>query len=244
MTTSTIPATTSSLFTTPTTSATNSASSSSSSSSSSQDALNGQIAGNFNEFLQLLTTQLQNQNPLDPLDTNQFTQQLVEFASVEQQINMNTQLQTLVSLQQTAQATQAMAFAGATVTVNGSNAPLASGQAQWSYNPPSPGTATLTISNSTGQTVFTTTGTVQPGQQTFTWNGQDNNGVTQPDGTYTMSFVATDATGKSMSIPTTVTGVVSSVDVSQTPPMLTIGGQNYTVNQILSVQKAGSSTLF
>jgi flagellar basal-body rod modification protein FlgD len=231
----TIPATTSNVPTTPSTG---------SSSSSSQTNLNTEIAGNFNQFLQLLTTQLQNQNPLDPLDTNQFTQQLVQFAQVEQQINMNTQLQTLVSLQQTAQATQAMAFAGATVTVNGSAAPLTNGQAQWNYNPPNVGTATLTISNSTGQTVFTTTGTVQPGQQTFTWNGQDNNGVKQPDGNYTMSFVATDTTGKSMAIPTTVTGVVSSVDVTSSPPVLTIGGQTYTVNQILSVQKAGSSTLF
>src|ERR1700729_584477 len=95
-----------------------------------------EIAGNFNTFLQLLTTQLQNQDPLSPMDTNQFTQQLVEFASVEQQINMNTNLQTLVTLQQTAQDSQALAFVGQTVTVNGSNATLASGgQAQWTYNP-------------------------------------------------------------------------------------------------------------
>ena len=64
-----------------------------------------QIAGNFNEFLQLLTTQLQNQDPLSPLDTNQFTQQLVEFASVQQQVDMNTNMQTLISLQQTTAAT-------------------------------------------------------------------------------------------------------------------------------------------
>src|SRR5215831_9538197 len=77
------------------------------------------IAGNFNTFLQLLTTQLKNQNPLSPLDTNQFTQQLVEFAGVEQQINMNTQLGSLISLQQTAQATNALNFVGAPVAVNG-----------------------------------------------------------------------------------------------------------------------------
>src|SRR5258705_1931226 len=96
------------------------------------------IADNFQTFLTLLTTQLQNQNPLDPLDTNQFTQQLVQFASVEQQINMNTQLQTLVSLQQTAQNSQALGFVGKTVTVKGSTAPLQSGQAQWTFNPPTP----------------------------------------------------------------------------------------------------------
>src|SRR5438309_6693943 len=96
------------------------------------------IADNFQTFLTLLTTQLQNQNPLDPLDTNQFTQQLVQFAGVEQQMNMNTQLQTLVSLQQTAQNTQALGFIGKTVTVTGSVAPLTNGQAQWTFNPPSP----------------------------------------------------------------------------------------------------------
>src|SRR5438445_11524672 len=82
------------------------------------------LAGNFNTFLQLLTTQLQNQNPLDPLDTNQFTQQLVEFASVEQQINMNTNLQSLITMQQTSQATSALELVGSTVTVGGNSATL------------------------------------------------------------------------------------------------------------------------
>src|SRR5256714_9706135 len=115
---------------------------------------NNQIAGNFNTFLTLLTTQLKNQNPLDPLDTNQFTQQLVQFAGVEQQINMNTQLQSLVSLQQTAQNSQALGFVGKTVTVKGTTAPLTNGQAQWTFNPPNPATATFTVTDSTGQTVF------------------------------------------------------------------------------------------
>src|SRR5271155_2046895 len=99
-----------------------------------------QLAGNFDTFLQLLTTQLQNQNPLDPLDTNQFTQQLVEFASVEQQVNMNTNLQTLISLQQTSQATSALQYLGNTVTVNSSPAALSnatSSPASWGLNSPS-----------------------------------------------------------------------------------------------------------
>src|SRR5476649_1984522 len=78
------------------------------------------IAGNFQTFLTLLTTQLKNQNPLDPLDTNQFTQQLVQFAGVEQQLKSNDQLTTLVSLQQTAQSTQALGFVGKTAVVDGS----------------------------------------------------------------------------------------------------------------------------
>src|SRR5271167_1366015 len=80
---------------------------------------NTEIASNFTTFLQLLTTQLQNQDPLSPMDTNQFTQQLVEFAGVEQQMKTNDTLSTLVSLQQTAQTTQALTLVGATVVVNG-----------------------------------------------------------------------------------------------------------------------------
>src|SRR3978361_1894744 len=96
---------------------------SSSSGSSTADATNAlassQIAGNFQSFLTLLTTQLQNQNPLDPLDTNQFTQQLVQFAGVEQQLKSNDQLKSLVAMQKTAQATQALIYVGNTVAVDG-----------------------------------------------------------------------------------------------------------------------------
>ena len=81
------------------------------------------IAGNFQTFLTLLTTQLKNQNPLDPLDTNQFTSQLVQFARVEQQLKSNDQLSSLVSLQQTAQNTAALEFVGQKVGVT---APLPS----------------------------------------------------------------------------------------------------------------------
>ena len=89
------------------------------------------LAGNFQTFLTLLTTQLQNQNPLDPLDTNQFTQQLVQFAGVEQQLRTNDQLTTLVSLQQTAQSTQALGFVGKTAVVDGSTTNLVNSAATW-----------------------------------------------------------------------------------------------------------------
>src|ERR1051326_3821666 len=135
-----------------------------------------QLAGNFDTFLQLLTTQLQNQNPLDPLDTNQFTQQLVEFASVEQQVNMNTNLHTLISLQQTNEATSAMQLIGVTAAVKSNTAVLsnASGTpATWSFSVPSPATGQLSITNASGQTVFAGSVTLSPGNQTFTWSGID-----------------------------------------------------------------------
>src|ERR1043165_4798367 len=86
------------------------------------------IANNFESFLTLLTTQLKNQNPLEPLDTNQFTQQLVQFTQVAQQMKMNTQLASLISIEQMAQSTAAMAYLGSTATVDGSTAKLERGQ--------------------------------------------------------------------------------------------------------------------
>src|SRR3954462_4168733 len=103
------------------------------SSSSSTGVEDGTIAGNFQTFLQLLTTQLKNQNPLSPLDTNQFTQQLVQFAQVEQQIGMNSSLNALLSLQQAGQTSAALGFLGQAVTVSGDTAKLAGGRASWSF---------------------------------------------------------------------------------------------------------------
>jgi len=213
------------------------ASSSSGSSSSSLSSTTGTtLAGNFQTFLTLLTTQLKNQNPLDPLDTNQFTQQLVEFASVEQQLKTNDSLSTLVSLEQTAQATQALQFVGKTAVVKGNTAALANSQASWQLNVPSNSTVKISIANSNGQTAFTGTYSVNAGNnQPFTWNGQGNDGTQWPDGQYTLTATATDSSGNSVGISTQLQGTDSSVDLTQSPPLLTINGQTYTVNQIQSI---------
>jgi flagellar basal-body rod modification protein FlgD len=198
------------------------------------------LAGNFNTFLTLLTTQLQNQNPLDPLDTNQFTEQLVEFASVEQQVNMNTNLQTLISMQQTSEATSALQFLGTNVTFSGNSASLSNATgsaATWSVTSPTPATGNVTVTTSTGQTAFSGTVSLNSGSQSFSWNGQGNNGVTWPDGTYNMSINATNANGQPVSVTTQVQGVVSGVNVSQNPPLLTVGGQNFTISQIQSISR-------
>src|SRR5258708_28037435 len=112
------------------------------------------IAGNFQTFLTLLTTQLKNQNPLDPLDTNQFTAQLVQFAQVEQQLKSNTQLGTLVSLQQTAQNTAALTFVGQKVDVAGTTTPLTNRPATSPMTAPKPPPATITIHTATVQPAF------------------------------------------------------------------------------------------
>ncbi|UFZ03697.1 flagellar biosynthesis protein FlgD [Bradyrhizobium ontarionense] len=192
------------------------------------------IAGNFQTFLTLLTTQLQNQNPLDPLDTNQFTQQLVQFAGVEQQLKTNDQLASLLTMQQSVQATQALAFVGKTAVVAGDTTSLTSGKASWGLNIPKNCNLTVNIINKAGQTVFTGKYTANAGDnQTYGWNGQGNDGTQWPDGQYKITTVATDAVnGSPVAIKTQIQGAVSSVDLTQQPPLLTVGGQTYTVNQI------------
>jgi flagellar basal-body rod modification protein FlgD len=213
-----------------------SSSPSSSSASATNDLATQQIAGNFQSFLQLLTTQLQNQNPLDPLDTNQFTQQLVEFAGVQQQLNTNSSLATLVSLQQTAQSTQALGFVGKTALVSGSTATLTNSAATWDLDVPTNCNVTITVANSAGQTVFTGTTPASAGNsQPFNWNGKGNDGTQWPDGQYKLTATAVDSLGNSVAINTNTEGVVTSVDLTQTPPILTINGQTYTVNQIKGI---------
>jgi flagellar basal-body rod modification protein FlgD len=205
-----------------------------------------QIAGNFDEFLQLLTTQLQNQDPMDPLDTNSFTQELVEFASVEQQIDMNTNMSTLISLQQANTDVSALQLVGSTVTVSGSSATLSNATnspATWTLNSPSAATGNVTITNSSGQTVYTGTTSLTAGTQSYTWNGKGANGVTEPDGAYTLAISATTASGQTVTVSTQVQGVVTAVDTSANPPTLTVAGQSVPLSEIQSINSSGTSSL-
>ena len=198
------------------------------------------LAGNFQTFLTLLTTQPKNQNPLDPLDTNQFTQQLVQFAQVEQQLKQNEQLATLVSIEKTAQATTALAFVGQNVAVDGQTAALKNNSATWSFQVPKPINATVTIKSSTGQTVFSGSFAMNTGLQTFNWDGRDNAGTLWPDGNYTISITGKDASGQTVAVPTAVEGIVDSVDLNKTPPVLFMGGQDYTIDEIKRVVRAST----
>jgi len=195
------------------------------------------IAGNFQTFLTLLTTQLKNQNPLDPLDTNQFTQQLVQFAQVEQQLKQNDQLATLISIEKSAQATTALAFVGSTVAVDGTTAALTKGQATWSFNVPKPVSATITIQSANGQTAYSGTFTMNAGTQSFTWDGRDGKGAQWPDGNYTILITGKDASGQTVAIPSEIEGVVDSVDLSKNPPLLSIGDQTFPLDKIKRVVK-------
>jgi flagellar basal-body rod modification protein FlgD len=195
------------------------------------------IAGNLDTFLGLLTTQLRNQNPLDPLDTNQFTQQLVQFAGVEQQIRTNESLESLIALTRTTQATAAMALVGTTITADGAEAELAEGKAEWNFTAPKPGIATLSVLDAQGSTVFMQERAMSAGANTFEWNGKGSTGSTEPDGVYTLSITAKDAGGKTVSVTTQISGVVDGIDVSGATPYLKVGGLSIPLDQVKAVNR-------
>lgn len=195
------------------------------------------IADNFQTFLTLLTTQLQHQNPLDPLDTNQFTQQLVQFAGVEQQLKSNDQLKQLIAIEKSAQSTQALVYVGNTVAVDGSKTQLDK-SATW--NLVSPQATSATITSATGQTAYSGNFNLKQGNASFVWDGKGNDGTQWPAGSYTLTATGKDSKGNDLAISTEIQGVVDSVDLTASPPLLSIGGQTYTTDKIKRVVRGAT----
>jgi flagellar basal-body rod modification protein FlgD len=195
------------------------------------------IAKNFDQFLSLLTTQLKNQSPLDPLDTNQFTQQLVQFASVEQQIKTNDNLSSLMLANKTANMTSALSFVGAKVTADGSTSVLKNGAATWGLTAPRAGTADIVIKDSRGNQVYTQSTTLEAGEQAFTWDGRNSSGALMPEGQYTMTINAKDTSANGMSVNTELSGTVDRVDVTGTTPVLSVGGIEIPLTSVKTITR-------
>jgi flagellar basal-body rod modification protein FlgD len=196
-----------------------------------------QIAGNFDQFLTLLTTQLRNQSPLEPLDTNQFTQQLVQFAQVEQQLQQNETLKTLLNVSRAATTANAMSFVGARVTMDGGTTALQNGAAEWRLNAPRAGSAVVTIRDAQGNTVASRPLTLTAGQQTFRWDGRTSAGGRAPDGQYSIVVDAEDATRARMPVSAEVSGTVDGVDFSGEVPLLVLGEARIALDKVKSVRR-------
>jgi flagellar basal-body rod modification protein FlgD len=207
------------------------------SSGDSTDAL-ASLSGDYQNFLTLLTTQLQNQDPLSPMDTNQFTQQLVEFSSVEQQINGNKKLDQLISLQSTANAYGAVGFVGTQVAANSDQLPLQNGSGKFDYNiEHTSGTALLKITNSSGQLVMVKQVDSAVGIHPVQWDGTDYNGNQLPDGAYTVNVSYQDANGTSYDAPITTYGTVDSAVISDGTVSLNMGQVSIPLDQVTNISK-------
>src|SRR5918998_1529669 len=151
------------------------------------------IAENFDAFLLLLTTQLKNQSPLDPMDTNQFTQQLVQFASVEQQLKSNDTLNALLTSARGSAVSTAASFVGMQVSANGDTSKLSGGKAEWNINAARAAQANIIIMDDKGNVVATTTQPLSAGAQKFVWNGKTSTNTQALEGNYRISVSARDA---------------------------------------------------
>jgi flagellar basal-body rod modification protein FlgD len=201
------------------------------------------IAQNFDTFLSILTTQLKNQNPLDPLDTNQFTQQLVQFTGVEQQLKTNDFLEALLTSTQNQGRVDAVSYIGKEVTASGKTGELKDGGAMWTYNAATNvANATVTIKNSAGSVVYVEQGSLNSGVGNFLWTGAGSDGTKQPDGVYTIEIIGTNVSGNSVAVSTSSVGTVTAVDFSGKEPQLTVGRNKVALKDVTSVRGISQSS--
>lgn len=219
-------------MTTPVTNTTTTSSTTSSSTSNSRTSL----ASNFQTFLTLLTTQMQNQDPTSPMDSNQFTQQLVQYSQVEQQINSNDKLDQLISLSSNQTSNLAMSYLGKKVTLSDGTGQLASGAASWTYGlDNAAASTTLTIKNSDGNVVYSTTGDTTSGTHSFSWDGKNAYGDAQTDGLYTLTVSSTAKDGTAVTTTVASSATVSGVDLSGSSPKLVVGSSEVPISSVTMI---------
>ncbi|HVL70920.1 MAG TPA: flagellar hook assembly protein FlgD [Beijerinckiaceae bacterium] len=197
------------------------------------------IADNFDAFLLLLTTQLRNQSPLEPLDTNQFTQQLVQFASVEQQLKSNETLKALLAGAKASTMSTAASFIGKEVTAEGATTRLGPDGAAWVLDAARPASqATIVIRDREGSIVATSTKSLAAGPQSHRWDGRTSTGLPAPAGEYTITVTARDAAGQAVPVRTVISGRVDGVDMTGDLPALAIGALRIPLANVKSVGQA------
>lgn len=210
--------------------------------SSANNSLN-KLGTDFNSFLTLLTTQLKNQSPTDPVDANAFTQQLVQFASVQQQVNTNTYLEKMLTVLQGNQVSSAASYVGTVIQAEGSQGGLVNGDAQFGYTlPANTGSAEVAITNSAGIVVFVGTGSTVTGNNPVTWDGKNSfTGQQMADGVYNISVKAKDVNGKDITATPYITGTVSSASISNGEVQLNVNGLVVPLSKITSVGNVGAT---
>ncbi|MBS0386458.1 MAG: flagellar hook assembly protein FlgD [Proteobacteria bacterium] len=198
------------------------------------------LAGNFSTFLTLLTSQLKNQDPLSPMDSTQFTQQLVQFSGVEQQIKTNQNLEGLAAQYQAASAGAALSYLGKAALIQSDTVRLANGQANWTYSLPSTASSvSLEVRDASNRTVLQANGVSSAGAHAFAWDGKDSNGSIMPAGNYHLVVTAQDANGNAITPTITTQEIIRGVDFSQTTPQIITDSGSHAINTIRAVIDGG-----
>ena len=193
------------------------------------------LSGNFDNFLSLLMTQLKNQDPTAPRDTNTFTTQLVQFSSVEQQINTNTSLTTLIQATQGGSLLQAAGMVGKTVQATSDHLALQSGKAGVGFTLSAPQQVTVSVANEAGTVLRTGTVSGASGANTWAWDGKDSSGRTLTDGSYRVAVTGVDSSGATQPVPFTVSGTATGVQRSNGALAVQMGGLGVDLSKVQSV---------
>lgn len=195
------------------------------------------LANNFQTFLTLLTAQLKNQDPLSPLDSKDFTNQLVQFSGVEQQLKTNDLLKTLNDNSKLSAGATAVAYLDKEATANSPTATIpAGGSTSWNYEiPRSAQSLTLRILDSKGLVIATAKGETSVGEKSFKWDGKNQAGQPVKSGTYRLEINATGADGQPITGTITRRGIITGVDLSGSTPSVTLNGASIPLSSITKI---------
>lgn len=197
------------------------------------------LAENFDNFLTILTTQLQHQDPLSPLDSNEFTSQLVQFTGVEQQVLQNQNLEQLIELQQEGQTVAAVSYIGNTIEAAGNTNMLIDGGATFSYILPATAeTAIMQVFDSSGDLVFQQNVTPTAGIHDIVWDGTTLQGGTAPDGAYSFAITAVDAEEQPIDVTHRILGRVTGISFEEGKTILGIGEVGVPLDVVTGIQEA------
>lgn len=195
------------------------------------------LNADFDMFLKLLTTQMQNQDPLDPMDTSEYTQQLVQYSQVEQSIEQTNTLKSILASLGTQNLTQASSLLGKLVEADSATAGLtADVPAQWSWEADrSVATLTATITDAKGRVVDTRTVETNGASGALQWDGLTATGKQMDPGSYTVALVAKDASGTQVPVTTHAFGVVSDVQLENGNVTLTVNGKKVSTSALVRI---------
>lgn len=199
------------------------------------------LATNFETFLRLLTTQLRNQDPLSPMDTDRFTSQLVQFAGVEQSLKTNRQLEQLVGLTRTGAASAALAMIGREVLVDGSRLVVDAQGGSTVYELPERASAvTVRIFDATGRLVHSAAGGNAAGPNRFAWDGKLLDGQRAAAGLYRIAVDALDDRGAPLDVRLERTATIDALETRDSGLVLLADGVSIPVEAIRPLPKTQS----
>lgn len=200
------------------------------------------LSDNFDTFLTLLTTQLQHQDPLEPMDSSEFTNQLVQYSNVEQSIQQNANLEKLIGMFQTQGLNTATSYIGKEVTALSDMAYHQDSGANWIYSLEGQAdTVNLVVTDATGKTVYAATGATTAGEHSFMWDGRDADGKVLPEGFYKLQVTAKTNEGGEIASDIYLRDKVTSVEVADGQPVLVVGGMPVTLEQLAIVKSQSAA---